>query len=451
MRNALAGLALATILLALAACGPAGAVIGSAATATVADTGPTTCPTALSVPSCLTPRLLREAYGVESLSQRGETGQGQSVVDIVSYGSPTLQADLDTFDQQFGLPATTLQVLAPLGSVPFDPTNSEMVSWAAETTLDVQLIHAVVPNATIVVLTSPVDETEGTLGLPQFLQLERYAVAHHLGHIFSQSWSASEATLADSAGQQLVQQFAAFYQQIVTQQGYIVVNASGDNGATDCAVINCLSPGGGPDPSKLATTPTVGFPADVPWVTTAGGTSLVMQPNGFTETAWSGSGGGVSRFFAQPAFQQSLPAGEQARLHGRRGIPDIAANANPETGMAFYCSPSSCCPPTDCPNFSAGWGLTGGTSAAAPVWAGVFAIADQMAGHPLGNVNPALYQLGAANEGHYFNDITVGDNTYVQGTVDVPGYQASTGWDLVTGWGSPRADTLLPALIPLAR
>ena len=135
------------------------------------------------------------AYGVESLMQHGFTGKGQTVVDIVSYGSPTLQADMDVFDREFYLPPVKLQVFAPLGTQPLDPTNKDISGWAGETELDVQIIHAIAPDAAIVVLTSPVSETEGTIGLPQFLQLEQYAVNNHLGTIISQSWGATENTL----------------------------------------------------------------------------------------------------------------------------------------------------------------------------------------------------------------------------------------------------------------
>jgi subtilase family serine protease len=388
-------------------------------------------PTGSSRPFGLTPQDLRDAYGVTSLIQQGFTGKGQTVIDIVSYGSPTLQQDMDVFDQQFGLPAITLKVLAPLGTVPFDTSNPEMTSWAGETELDVQLIHAIAPEANIVVMTSPVDETEGTAGVPEFMQLEQYAVAHHLGLVFSQSWTASEATLTDSASQQIVQGYADFYRQ-TTRQGFTYLNASGDNGATDCAALDCLSSSG--EVVKLAPTPTVGFPVDVPWVTGVGGTTLNNDGTSYTETAWEGSGGGASQFFALPEFQQGLPDAAKALLNGQRGLPDVAADADPETGMSFY--------------HNGGWDLTGGTSAAAPVWAGIIAIADQMAGHGLGDINPGLYKLGAsATAARDFRDVTSGDNSNDTHGVHVQGFAAVSGWDPVTGWGTPLADHLIPDLV----
>src|SRR5581483_7814614 len=142
--------------------------------------------------------------------------------------SPTLQQDMDLFNKQYGLPPIKLQILAPLGTKPFDQHDNDMVGWAYETSEDVQIIHAIAPDAGIIVMTSPVAETEGTIGLPEFLQLEQYAVKHHLGQIFSQSYVASEATLADRAGQALVKTYTDFYKQITTREGWTVVSGSGD-------------------------------------------------------------------------------------------------------------------------------------------------------------------------------------------------------------------------------
>lgn len=383
------------------------------------------CPKAIGNSNCITPHTLRLAYGVQSLIDQGYTGKGQTIIDIVSYGSPTLQHDIDIFDQQFHLPPITIQVISPLGTVPYDPNNKEMFGWAVETGLDVEIMHAIAPDAHIIVMTSPVDETEGTIGLPEFLQLEQYAVAHHLGQIFSQSYVASEVTLADSAGQQLVQQFTAFYKQITTQQGYTVVNGSGDHGATDWANIAM---------TQLSPKAIVNFPADVPWVTAVGGTTLLHSNGTFTENAWSGSGGGTSTFFAEPDFQKSLPASIQSLLNGQRGIPDIAADANPDTAMVDY--------------IGGQWTEVGGTSASTPLMAGIIAIANQMAGHPLGFINPGIYKIAAAqNTAQYFRDTINGSNAVDKGNIHVTGFTAQTGWDAVTGWGSPQASQFIPALI----
>jgi subtilase family serine protease len=383
------------------------------------------CPTDLSAsPNCQTPHSLRVAYGVQSLIQRGFTGKGQTIVDIVSFGSPTLQSDMDTFDHQFGLPPITIKVIAPLNKQPYDP-NNDRGGWGLETELDVEIIHAIAPDAAIVVLVSPVAETEGTVGLPEFLQLEQYALAHHLGNIISQSWGASEVTLKNAAGQAEIQKWDAFYKQAATQNGISIFSSSGDNGATDYTDLQA---------SHLSTTPTTSFPADDPWVTSVGGTSLRRNGGTFSETAWNMSGGGISSFFPEPSYQQMLPSSVQSEIKHRRGVPDVSADANPATGLAI---------------FTAGhWDLGGGTSASAPIWAAILAIGDQMAGRSLGFINPTLYKL--ATSSHYtqdFHDITVGDNSVNVNGMLVHGYSATQGWDPITGLGSPNAEKLLPDLI----
>ncbi|HEY3992041.1 MAG TPA: S53 family peptidase [Ktedonobacteraceae bacterium] len=387
------------------------------------------CPAQLQdVMACQTPHSMRVAYGMETLIEHGMTGKGETVVDIVSFGSPNLQHDVDVFDQQFNLPPITLQILSPIGTTPFNPNNSDMSSWDVETTLDVEIIHAMAPGANIVVLTSPVDETEGIIGLPQFLQLEQYAVNHHLGQIFSQSYVASETTLDNPAGHQLVDAYTNFYKQISTQEGWTVLTGSGDHGATDYSDSAA---------TKFSPTPIVNFPADVPWVTAVGGTTLTTSEDQATETAWNGSGGGVSRFFHAPDYQQALPQNPQNILKGQRGIPDIAANADPLSAMAVY--------------IDGQWQQVGGTSAATPTWAGIIAVADQMAGHPLGFLNPALYKVATSSTAASdFRDITSGDNSFDEGDIHVQGYNAGVGWDPVTGWGTPIGKKLLPDLIAAA-
>ena len=387
------------------------------------------CPAQLvSFLNCYTPYLFRRAYGIQPLTDQGLTGKGQTVVLIESFGSPTAQRDINIFDQRFGLPPVSLQIIAPLGTVPFDPNNRDMVGWAGETELDTQVVHALAPGANIVILTSPVSETEGTIGLPEFLKLEQYAVQRHLGNIVSQSWGASEATLADSAGQQVIHQFASFYQQATTQGGITFIASSGDSGAIDYTDIAA---------TQYATTRTVGFPADVPWVTVAGGTMLYKNGNTFDEVAWPESGGGVSKFFSEPDFQKNLPASDQSLLAGYRGIPDVAADAagvgSGDTGLAVY--------------LNGEWTMSSGTSTASPIWAANVAIADEMAGHPLGFINPGLYKLAQSpSYAQDFRDVTQGDNSCCPPN-PVQGFSAGSGWDAVTGLGAPQAARLLPDLI----
>jgi subtilase family serine protease len=376
-----------------------------------------------------TPHQLRIAYGVQPLLDQGVTGKGQSVVIVDSFGSPSVQQDLDTFDNYYHLPKPTLTVLAPLGTKPFDASNQDMLGWAYETEEDVETVHALAPNATIVLLTSPISETEGTIGLPQFLQLEQYAVQHYPGSPVSQSWNASEATLTDTAGRKLVQQYDDFFHQATTNQHMSFFAGSGDWGSSNYVDLQG---------QHLASQPTSGFPADDPWVTAVGGTTLSISGNTaqetIQETAWPESGGGVSAFYATPQYQQSLPANAQDVLQGKRGIPDVASSADTTRGLGIYVRGQ--------------WVVSNGTSAGSPVWSALAALANQKAGHPLGFLNPRLYKLGAS--GSYaqdFRDITQGSNAVNGSGMQVAGYSAGPGWDAVTGFGSPNAVHLIPDLI----
>jgi subtilase family serine protease len=423
----------------LAACGPLGGLGGGSTTPTAVPTRATpqtpsatpnnatanTCPQQLaSFQHCQTPHSMRVAYGIESLIEHGFTGKGQTVVDIVSFGSPTLQQDMDAYDQQFGLPPIRIQVISPLNEKEADPYGDK-AGWGVETTLDVEIIHALAPDAGIVVLTSPVAETEGTFGLPEFRKLVKYTIDHHLGNIISNSWGASEATLKDPAGQQELQKWDTLLQQATTRQGITFFAASGDQGASDFTDMKS---------TKLAPNPTTGFLADNPWVTSVGGTSLLSKGPNPQEVAWSSSGGGFSAFYPIPSYQQVLPASVRGLFKNHRGVPDVAADADPSTALANY--------------VHGRWAMIGGTSASTPVWAAVGAIANQLAGHPLGFINPGLYKMGTSNiYTQAFHDITVGDNSISDGSVNVKGYTAVAGWDAVTGFGSPNAAVLLPALI----
>lgn len=386
------------------------------------------CPRDLSqVAGCLTPQTIRTAYGVQSLLNKGFTGKGQTVVDIVSFGSPTLQQDMQIFDRQFGLPAADMQIISPLNEPEYDP-NGDKGGWAGETTLDVQIIHAIAPEAKIVVLVSPVAETEGTVGLPEFRQLIQYALDHKLGNIVSQSWGASELTLENAQGQQEMQKWNTLLQKATTQQGITFFASSGDHGSTDFTDMQSR---------HLGSVPTTGFASDSPWVTSVGGTTLTRDGSTFSERVWNdktdaASGGGFSKFYSMPDYQKTLPATIQQQFQNRRGVPDVSAVADPDTGLAFY--------------QGGAWSLAGGTSASTPLWAGIMAIADQMAGHPLGFIDPALYKLaGSSTYTEDFHDITVGDNT--NHAAKVAGYSATTGWDAATGLGTPDAEHLLPDMI----
>lgn len=379
------------------------------------------CRVAFGTP-CYSPQQIRNAYGLTSILNAGYTGTGQTIIIIDSFGSPTIAQDLQTFDAGYGLPdPPAFTVLTPLGTVPFDPTNGDQVGWAAETTLDVEWAHAMAPGAHIVLLTSPVSETEGVQGMPEFLALEKYALDHKLGKIISQSWGATENTLFTPAGQQVFVNFEDFYQR-AAEEHVTVFASSGDFGSSNPDINGNIYP-----------FPTVIYPASSPQVTAVGGTSLYADTSGkyLYEIAWFAGGGGVSQQFAQPGYQSSLSAPVQQILNGHRGIPDVAYNADGSTSILIYLSflgPSA-----------AGYYAIGGTSEGSPQWAGIIADANQLAGHPVGFLNPKLYSLGRSE---LFHDIVFGANA-LNG---VPGYVATRGWDLTTGWGTPNASRLVREL-----
>ena len=383
------------------------------------------CNLTAAIGGCFSPEQVQTFYDLNPLYTKGYTGKGITIVIIDSYGSPTIKNDLRVFDQTFGLPdPPSFQILAPLGQPGVDD------GWAGETTLDVEWSHAIAPEANIVLLTSPVAETEGVQGFPEFESLSIYALDHHLGQVFSQSYGASEPTLVGDVcheglgnGQDLLKEYDQKVYQRAVQEHVTMLASSGDAGATneDCAAQNNY------------TYRNVGWPASDPLVTAVGGTKLTLKNAAGeygSEQVWNedggASGGGISQFYAEPSWQKNLP--NQGALQGKRGIPDVAWGA--AVNFAFYHS---------YPGDVAGWSAIGGTSASAPQWAGLVAVADQMAGKPLGFLNPALYQLA----GKGFHDITRGNNS-MDG---VPGYQAGEGWDMATGWGTPDAAVLLPLLI----
>jgi subtilase family serine protease len=283
-------------------------------------------------------------------------------------------------------------------------------------------------------MTSPVSETQGVQGMSEFLYLEKYAVNHHLGKIISQSWGTAENTLFTPGGRQILDRFNAFYRQATTKEDVTFFASSGDSGASNVDINDNTYP-----------FPTVGFPASSPYVTAVGGTSLYASTSGKyqSETVWDevtrnggASGGGISQYFKEPGYQKSkLPSSDQKLLNGYRGIPDIAYNADPFTSILVYISfiPGR-----------VGYYAIGGTSEGSPQWAGIAADINQLAGHPLGFLNPALYSIGNSNDySESFHDTTVGNNTYS----GVQGYDATPGWDASTGWGSPKVAVLADELL----
>ena len=368
----------------------------------------------------LTPAQLRTAYDLGPLLRRGIDGRGQTIVIVDSFGSPTIARDLAVFDQRFGLPAPpSLRVIQPAGPVPAYRPTSSRTGEASETTLDVEAAHVMAPGASILLVETPTLEEEGRSGFPQIVTAEEYVIRHHLGGVISQSFGATEQTFRSAAA---LRQLRGPYL-LAARPAYrvTVLAATGDTGAAGLTYSTH---------SHFAT-PAVGWPASDPLVTAVGGTQLDLTPAGIRrrpDVAWSNSGGGRSAVFARPAYQDGV-----AGIVGPdRGIPDISMNAACASGMDTYGT---------FPGGPPGWSVTCGTSLATPLFAGIVALADQEAGHPLGLINPALYRMAAAHDPGIV-DVRSGDNTFAS----VPGFRARPGYDLVTGLGTVNAAYFVPEL-----
>jgi subtilase family serine protease len=400
--------------------------------------------------ACYGPAQIRQAYDLPALYARGVTGRGATIVIVDSYGSPTIRADLAVFDRAYQIPAPPqFRIIAPAGRVPaYDPADSDMAGWASETTLDVEWAHAVAPGAKILLVETPVSETEGVHGFPQIVAAEQYVLSHYRVDVISQSFSATEATMPSKAALRALRgAYQAAYRDHVT-----VLAASGDSGATDL----------GQDETTYYTFRVTSWPDSDPLVTGVGGTQLHFTRQGAPAppTVWNdtgnrdanefadgnagpnplASGGGTSIFFTRPGYQQSV----RDVVGGSRGVPDISMSAACSAAVTTYAS---------FPGVPAGWSPTCGTSEATPLFAGVVALADQVAGHPLGLINPALYQL-AARHAPGIVAVTSGSNTVSfnqDGRLQmVTGFTAGPGYSLATGLGTVNARYFVPELARLA-
>jgi subtilase family serine protease len=403
---------------------PIPAVTGHVDAATLTSPIPTSqCVTQLGI-HCYSPVQYHIAYDLNTVYAHGLTGAGRTIVLVDSFGSPTIQQDLNTFDAQWGLPNTTVHVVQAGTIPPFDPTNSDMLGWATESTLDVEYAHAIAPGAKIVLVETPVSETEGVQGFPEMMTAERQLIDHGVGDVISQSFGATENTFPSNASIfGLRYAFEAALAHRVT-----VLASSGDDGATNAML----------DGSTLYTMPVNSWPSSDPLVTSVGGTQLNLDDSGnrlSPDVVWNdgfgAGGGGLSQVFSRPFFQNDV----RNVVGDHRGTPDISASAAVDGAAWVYYSFNP---------VRVGWHLVGGTSEASPIFAGIVALADQAAGHRLGNINEALYELGvgkhAAHNG--FVDVTSGNNSFA----GVTGYSAGPGYDLASGLGTFDAAKFIKAL-----
>src|SRR5580700_2221840 len=334
-------------------------------------------------PTGYTPQQMLHAYGVDQIPNQG-AGQIIGIVDGFDY--PSVESDLGVFTTQFNLPACTkangcLTVIYATGTKP--PPNA---GWSGETSLDVQWAHAIAPQAKILLVEAP----NGTVKA----LLEAVPVAVQNGATtVNMSWGTNNEPPNEQKMDPLY-----FNDPSVTY-----INASGDSG------INLF-----------------GYPGASPLVVGAGGTTLKLDSNGniLNEVAWSGSGGGESVYLPEPSYQ------EGAQSSGKRGVPDVAYDANPATGVPVYDSEAG------------DWGQIGGTSASSPQWCAIVAIANSIrAGMGKGTIGTNFLNVVYANPAA-FHDITKGSNGTCGTECD-----AGPGYDFVTGLGSPMAPQVVDALV----
>jgi hypothetical protein len=345
-----------------------------------------------------TPAQLRHAYGMEDLSASYD-GSGETV-GLIEFDT-FKQSDIDTWTNRFDQPRVVPQVVKVDGGV------SRPGGGQLEVTLDIDAVAAMAPRAEQIVYSAPntnqawVDE------------MARIASDDDIT-ILSGSW-----LLGEKCGSDPIAASHDSYQQMALQ-GVTLVSASGDWGATGCGYSG--------DNSTLQ----VDYPASDPLFTGVGGTTLTTSDSAGTydaETCWNTgstgstrSGGGYSQIFDRPDYQRGTNA--------HRSVPDVALLADYNAGALSV-------------NTNGNWQSVGGTSLSSPLWAGYVALLNQKAtgngDARLGQLNPAVYDLGrSADYGSLFHDTTRGDN----GT-----YEAGTGYDLCTGWGSMKGDALGEALL----
>ena len=389
--------------------------------------------------ACYAPAQYQTAYNLAGLYQGGHAGQGETIAIVDSFGSPTIKSQLNTFDQAFNLPAPpSFQIITPAGPVPpFDPHNSTMTGWALETSLDVEYAHAIAPQANILLVETPVAETEGVTGFPEIVTAENYVINHHLAQVITQSFGATEETFPNA--QSLLALRGAFIN--ARNQGVTVLGSSGDGGATDQQA----------NGTSYYLHRVNSWPSSDPLVTSVGGTQLHLTASGQhlqPDTVWndtnllggpSAGGGGLSEIFGRPAYQN----GVAGAVGASRGTPDISMSAAVDGGALVYLS-------AEASGGAAGFYIVGGTSEASPLFSGIVAIADQYAGHNLGLLNPAIYRL-SGQPANGIVDVTAGTNTvtFPQGgnVHTVQGYDAVAGYDLSSGVGTVNAAKFVPALV----
>jgi subtilase family serine protease len=357
---------------------------GATADAAVAPCGAAT--TAGSEYGAYTPDQFAQAYSFNPLYSAGDTGAGTSVA--LYELEPHLSSDISAYQSCMGTSATVAQTNVDGGA--------GSGAGEGEAALDIEDVIGLAPAALIDVYNGPNTESGA---------YDTYAqiVSEDTSQVISTSWGlceASEGSSSASSENTLFEEAAS--------QGQSVFAAAGDSGADDCGT----------------GTRAVDDPASQPDVTGVGGTHLSSDTGAAGQTVWNdgssrgAGGGGTSTLWSAPSWQSAVTDGSS------REVPDVSADADENTGYVVY--------------YDGSWTAIGGTSAAAPLWASVAALADSSCGAPIGLANPALYAAPAAD----FDDVTSGNNSYE----GVTGFAAGSGYDEASGLGTPVASSLAPAL-----
>jgi subtilase family serine protease len=448
---------------------------------------------------CYTPNQIRAHYGLAPLTANTTDGEGQTIVLVDSYGSPTAEEDVNFFAETFGGPTPDFEAAFPLGHPDYgDPkgpnggngngtglgTSGPLAAdgWAGEANLDVQWAYAIAPKAHIVLLATPPAETQGVQGLPNLMKAIDWAIDRYpAGTVFSMSFGTSEEAFASPAAAKRA--FDRFDQTFVRGQAKhdTFFASSGDDGSLGVARSH--------HQTTTLDHPSTSYPNSSPYVTSVGGTQLqsgwtwaptsdkpfnddgsrnpaywAWTQGGSSEAVWNetwgpiGTGGGLSSVYGRPSFQDDLVG----VVGNHRGVPDLAWNAAVNGGVLVFHSYF--------PTLEGGsaWGVFGGTSASSPQVAALTAIANQgrtaLGKDGIGDLNKVIYSAGF-DKGSAFLDIVpqtygtaasgvLDDNQMweyaADGTVHpgpVPGYPTTTGYDLTTGWGTPKADGYIGQLV----
>ena len=339
--------------------------------------------------SSYTPLQIAELYKYPT----GVDGSGECIA-LIELGGGYNAADLSKYWSELKLTATPTVSAVSVGNGSNNPTGDPN-GPDGEVMLDIEVSGAVAPGAKIVAYFA--DNTDAG-----FLNAITTAVHDSTNNpsIVSISWGGPESSWTQQAMTSMDEAFQA-----AAVMGVTVCVASGDEGSTD-GVNDKLNH--------------VDFPASSPNVLACGGTTLQASNGRITgETVWNelahnegATGGGVSDVFGLPSWQSGAKVPRPTNPKGGRGVPDVSGDADPTTGYVTLVDGHS--------------GVIGGTSAVAPLWAGLIALINESIGKPVGFINPLLYQ-NASSAGD-FNDITSGNNG---------AYSAGPGWDACTGLGSP--------------